>query len=50
MLIYIAAPIKPEMESVIETLKKIEIPICSIDIPSGNGLVYLLFQNKPSLL
>ncbi|XP_060554279.1 NAD(P)H-hydrate epimerase-like [Ruditapes philippinarum] len=29
------APIKPEMESVIETLKKIEIPICSIDIPSG---------------
>ncbi|XP_060590401.1 NAD(P)H-hydrate epimerase-like [Ruditapes philippinarum] len=28
-------PVRPEFESVIETLKKIESPICSIDVPSG---------------
>ncbi|XP_060587170.1 NAD(P)H-hydrate epimerase-like isoform X1 [Ruditapes philippinarum] len=28
-------PVRTEFESVMETLKKIEAPICSIDIPSG---------------
>ncbi|KAK3094766.1 hypothetical protein FSP39_005941 [Pinctada imbricata] len=28
-------PVRPEFASVIETLKKVEIPICSIDVPSG---------------
>ncbi|WAR29481.1 NNRE-like protein [Mya arenaria] len=29
------APVRPEFEPVMETLKKIEAPICSIDVPSG---------------
>ncbi|XP_052265391.1 NAD(P)H-hydrate epimerase-like isoform X3 [Dreissena polymorpha] len=44
-------PVRPEFEPVMETLKKVESPICSIDVPSGwdvengdeNGL-------KPDLL
>ncbi|XP_053387118.1 NAD(P)H-hydrate epimerase-like isoform X2 [Mercenaria mercenaria] len=28
-------PVRPEFESVMETLKKVESPICSIDVPSG---------------
>ncbi|XP_052787194.1 NAD(P)H-hydrate epimerase-like [Mya arenaria] len=29
------APMRPEFEPVMETLKKVESPICSIDVPSG---------------
>ncbi|XP_052787632.1 NAD(P)H-hydrate epimerase-like [Mya arenaria] len=29
------APVRPEFEPVMETLKKVESPICSIDVPSG---------------
>ncbi|WAR29465.1 NNRE-like protein [Mya arenaria] len=34
------APVIPEFEPLMETLKKVESPICSIDVPSGdpNGL------------
>lgn len=28
-------PVKDTFASVIETLKKVEIPICSVDVPSG---------------
>ena len=36
---------RPEFAPVMETLKKVESPICSVDIPSGR----ITFLSKPSL-
>ena len=30
-----SGPVRPEFEPVMETLKKVETPVCSIDVPSG---------------
>ena len=35
LFINISAPVRGEFLTVMETLKKVESPICSVDIPSG---------------
>jgi len=38
----ITGPVRPEFEPFMETLKKVESPICSIDVPSGECIESLI--------
>jgi NAD(P)H-hydrate repair Nnr-like enzyme with NAD(P)H-hydrate epimerase domain len=43
-------PVRPTFASVIETLRKVDIPICSVDIPSGKVDTLDLISDKHACL